>query len=125
MGPFEEEEEGTGIASDVVKVEGDDLATPGFPQYRVNKTKQHTHTSSLVPRNGEGSSSMVVVPTPTGPMEFRKSTRDLKELSAGKEHTNEVSRSWRQKAWRWSQSVTSKLVANCFFFLNLRVFIKR
>ena len=71
------------------------------------------------------SSSMVVVPTPTGPMELRKSTRDLKELSAGKEHTNEVSRSWRQKAWRWSQSVTSKLVANCFFFLNLRVFIKR
>ena len=29
MGPFEEEEEGTGIASDVVKVEGEDLATPG------------------------------------------------------------------------------------------------
>jgi len=34
--------------------------------------------------------SMVVVPTPKGPMEFRKITRDLKELSAGKEHTNEV-----------------------------------
>jgi len=29
VGPFEEEEEGTGIASDVVKVEGEDLATPG------------------------------------------------------------------------------------------------
>ena len=31
MGPFrvEEEEEGTGIASDVVKVEGEDPATPG------------------------------------------------------------------------------------------------
>ena len=31
MGPFEEEEEGTGVASDVVnlKVEGEDLATPG------------------------------------------------------------------------------------------------
>jgi len=27
--PFEEEEEGTGIASDVVKVEGEDPATPG------------------------------------------------------------------------------------------------
>ena len=26
---FEEEEEGTGIASDVVKVEGEDPATPG------------------------------------------------------------------------------------------------
>ena len=35
-------------------------------------------------------SSVVVVPTPTGPMEFHKSTRDLKEQSAGKEHTNEV-----------------------------------
>jgi len=29
LGPFEEEEEGIGIASDVVKVEGEDLATPG------------------------------------------------------------------------------------------------
>jgi len=28
-GPFEEEEEGTGVASDVVKVEGEDPATPG------------------------------------------------------------------------------------------------
>jgi len=55
VGPFEEEEEGTGIASDVVKVKGEDPATPGLlpkeidpgtvtiPQYRVNKTKQHTH----------------------------------------------------------------------------------
>ena len=31
-----------------------------------------------------------MVPTPTGPMEFYKSTRDLKEQSAGKENTNEV-----------------------------------
>ena len=29
VGPFEEEEEGTGEVSDVVKVEGEDLATPG------------------------------------------------------------------------------------------------
>jgi len=29
VGPFEEEEEGTGITSDVVKVEGEDPATPG------------------------------------------------------------------------------------------------
>ena len=57
MGPFEEEEEETGIASDVVKVKGEDPATPGYylrsvdtknprtvtiPQYWVNKTKQHT-----------------------------------------------------------------------------------
>jgi len=29
LGPFEEEEEGTGGASDVVEVKGEDLATPG------------------------------------------------------------------------------------------------
>jgi len=28
VGPFEEEEEGNGVASDVVKVEGEDPATP-------------------------------------------------------------------------------------------------
>ena len=30
MGPFEEEEEGTGIDSDVVKVEGEDPVTLGL-----------------------------------------------------------------------------------------------
>jgi len=30
VGPFEEEEEGTGIGSDVVKVEGEDPVTPGL-----------------------------------------------------------------------------------------------
>ena len=51
VGSFEEEEEGTGITSDVVKGEGEDPSTPGLlskgidpgtvtiPQYRVNKTK--------------------------------------------------------------------------------------
>ena len=29
VGPFEEEEEGPGVTSDVVKVEGEDPATPG------------------------------------------------------------------------------------------------
>jgi hypothetical protein len=29
VGPFEEEEEGTGVDSDVVKVQGEDPATPG------------------------------------------------------------------------------------------------
>ena len=29
MGPFEDEEEGTDIVSDVVKMEGEDPATPG------------------------------------------------------------------------------------------------
>ena len=30
MGPFEEEEEGTGVASDVVKVQDKDPDTPGY-----------------------------------------------------------------------------------------------
>ena len=30
MGPFEGEEEGTGVASDVVKVKGEDPDTPGY-----------------------------------------------------------------------------------------------
>ena len=30
MGPFEEEEEGTGVPSDVVKVQGEELDTPGY-----------------------------------------------------------------------------------------------
>jgi len=30
VGPFEEEEEGTGITSDVVKVKGEDPTTPGL-----------------------------------------------------------------------------------------------
>ena len=53
MGPFIEEEEGTGVASDVVKVKSEDQATPGplqrndtrtvtIPQYWFNKTKQNT-----------------------------------------------------------------------------------
>jgi len=30
VGPFEEEEGGIGVASDVVKAEGEDLDTPGY-----------------------------------------------------------------------------------------------
>jgi len=30
MGPFEEEQEGTGVASDVVKMEGENPDTPGY-----------------------------------------------------------------------------------------------
>jgi len=55
VGPFEEEEEETGVASDVVKMEGEDQATPGplerndtwtatTPQYLYNK-QSNTHTS--------------------------------------------------------------------------------
>ena len=59
LGPFEEEEEGTSVTSDVFKVKGEDPATPGLllkgidpgtvtiPQYQVNKTKQNTHTVGI------------------------------------------------------------------------------
>jgi hypothetical protein len=30
VGPFEEEEEGTGVACDIVKVQGEDPDTPGY-----------------------------------------------------------------------------------------------
>jgi len=44
---------------------------------------------AVVSGSAGGSSSAVVVPIPMDPVEFRKSTRDLKALSAGKEHTDE------------------------------------
>jgi len=39
--------------------------------------------------SAEAGSSAVVGPTPTDPVKFRKRARDLKALSATKEHTNE------------------------------------
>jgi len=60
VGPFEEGEERSGVASDVVKVEGEDPATPGplkrndtgtitvtISQYWYNKTKQQTHLAGI------------------------------------------------------------------------------
>jgi len=58
VGPFEEEEEGTGVTSDVVKVQvrirlpqvpvsRNDPGTVTIPQYRFNKNKV-THTIRLV-----------------------------------------------------------------------------
>jgi len=39
VGPFEEEEEGIGVASDVVKVQGEDAAIPG--SLRVDRARWH------------------------------------------------------------------------------------
>ena len=59
VGPFEEEEEGTGAASDVVKVKGEDPATPGLlpqgidpgtvtiPQYRLIIKQSNTRTQGV------------------------------------------------------------------------------
>ena len=65
MGPLEEEEEGTDVASDVVKVEGEesdyprspalrnDPGTVTIPQYWFNnKTKQHTRLYESAERRG-------------------------------------------------------------------------
>ena len=64
MGPFEEEEEGTGIASHVVKVEGEDPDTPGYLrgdrvrlgrqrcQWAFDAKKVRGHTSSRRTNSG-------------------------------------------------------------------------
>ena len=44
---------------------------------------------ALILVSAEAGSSAVVGPMPTDPVEFRKCARDLKALSAAKEHTNE------------------------------------
>ena len=44
---------------------------------------------ALILGSAEAGSSAVVRPMPTDPVEFRKCARDLKALSAAKEHTNE------------------------------------
>ena len=47
MGPFEEEEEGTDIASDIVKIQGEDLATLGCLR-SVNTRKSRDRIDSLI-----------------------------------------------------------------------------
>jgi len=39
VGPFEEEEEGIGVASDVVKAEGEDPDTPGYLRVRLGRQR--------------------------------------------------------------------------------------
>jgi len=50
--PFEEEEEGTGIASDVVKVEGEDLATQGDYLRYVDTRNPRVRNDSAMPASG-------------------------------------------------------------------------
>ena len=48
VGPFEEEEEGTGIGSDVVKLEGEDPATPGdYPKSVNTRTPRDRNDSPI------------------------------------------------------------------------------
>jgi len=46
VGSFEEEEEGTGIASELVKVEGEDPATPGYYLRSVDTRKPRDRNDS-------------------------------------------------------------------------------
>jgi hypothetical protein len=48
VGPFEEEEEGTSIASDVVMVEVEDPATPGYYLRTVDTRKPRDHNDSPI-----------------------------------------------------------------------------
>ena len=48
VGPFEEEEEGIGIASDVVKVEGEDPVTPGDYLRSVDTRTPRDHNDSPI-----------------------------------------------------------------------------
>jgi len=48
LGPFEEEEEGVGIASDVVKVEGEDPATPDYYPRSVDTRKPRDRNDSPI-----------------------------------------------------------------------------
>ena len=54
VGPFEEEEEGTGIASDVVKVEGEDMDAPGYlrgDRVRLGRRRSQIVGASLLARS--------------------------------------------------------------------------
>jgi len=48
VGPLEEEEEGNGIASDVVKVEGEDPVTPSYFLRSVDTRKHRDHNDSPI-----------------------------------------------------------------------------
>jgi len=50
VGPFEEEEEGTGVACDIVKVQGEDPDTPGYPKGdRVKLGRRRSRTWVRLP----------------------------------------------------------------------------
>jgi len=49
LGPFEEEEEGIGIASDVIQVQGEDPATPGC--LREDRVRRYVGDSQSWVRN--------------------------------------------------------------------------
>ena len=52
MGPFEEEKEGTGITSDVVKVKGEDLANPDYYLRSVDTRRPRVRNDSPISGHG-------------------------------------------------------------------------
>jgi len=102
------------------------MRTPGSEQgrrgARMATPANRMHATTIL---GERSSKycVVVVPTPTDPMGFLKSTRDVKTRSAAKEHTSEVRSGGRDPGVRSPdaglvsrQHVGSSFVVQCSRF---------
>jgi len=71
---------------------------------------------ALILGSAEAGNSAAVGPTPTDPMEFRKCARDLKALSATKEHTNEERGGGRDPGVRRSGAGRGQLPARSKIF---------
>jgi len=72
--------------------------------------------------SAESGSSAVVGPMPTDPVEFRKCARDLKALSAAKEHTYEERGGGRDPGVRRPGAGRGQLPARSKIFRCFRVF---
>ena len=71
---------------------------------------------ALILDSAGAGSSAVVGPVSTDPVEFRKCARDLKALSAGKEHTNEERGGGRDPGVRRSGAGRGQLPARSKIF---------
>jgi len=78
---------------------------------------------ALILGSAEAGSSAVVGPVPTDPVDFRKCARDLKALSAAKEHTNEERGGGRDPGVRRPGAGRGQLPARSKMFLSLQVCI--
>jgi len=76
----------------------------------------------MVSVSARTASSVVVVPTPTDPMEFHKSTQDLKAQSAAKEHSNELRGDGRDLWVRRPGAGPGQSTARSKFFLAAFIF---
>jgi len=77
---------------------------------------------AMVSVSARTASSVVVVPTPMDPMEFRKSTRDLKAQSAAKEHSNALRGGGRDLCVRRPGAGPGQSTARSMFFRAAFIF---